>query len=67
MRIVKCTELKTMWGYRKKQKKKVSLLESLEKAANDGTGASVVQDGADSAARPERAESVELLPTSHRV
>ena len=63
MKIVKCAELSAMWKYQKKQKKKVSLLESLERAAHDGTGSSVLQAGA---VRAGRVESVELSPALRR-
>ena len=60
MKIDKCGELQSMWDYRKKQKKKIALLESLEKVASDGTGAHVVQEDTDRTGGTERAESVEM-------
>jgi len=62
MKLVKCTELTSMWKYRKKQRKKVSLLTSLNAAAQDGPDARVIQDTAKTpglTTRP-RPESVEL-------
>ena len=61
MKIEKCGDLQSMWDYRKKQKKKIALLEALEKvASSDGTGTNVVQEDTDPTGGTERAESVEM-------
>ena len=54
-----------MWEYRKKQKKKIALLESVEKVASDGTGAHIVQEHTDPTGGTERPESVEMTRWTH--
>jgi len=63
MKLVKCTELTSMWKYRKKQRKKVALLTSLNTAARDGPDARVIEDTDTPLARTTRPrpDSVELL------
>ena len=63
MKIDKCGELESMWDYQKKQKKKIALLESLEKVASDGTGAHVDQEDTDPTGGTGRAESIEMTRT----
>ena len=65
MKLVKIVELPLWWDHQKKQRKKVSLRELLERVANDGAGATVVNQGAGPPGRVNRVESVELLPTRH--
>jgi len=60
MKLVKCTQLTSMWKYRKKQRKKVALLTSLNTAARDGPDARVIEDTDTPLART-RLDSVELL------
>jgi len=57
--LMLCSMLVTMWDYRKKQKKKVTLLLSLEKAADDGTEASMRPEEDQERAQPWN-ESIEM-------
>ena len=61
MKTVKCGELSSMWEYRKKQKQKIELLESLARqATRDSTDACMLEDKAASARSAGRLKSVEM-------
>ena len=60
---MKCSMLVTMWDYQKKQNKKVTLLLSLETAADDGTEASVRPEEDQEPAQPWN-ESIEMSAMS---
>ena len=57
MKIVKCGELHSMWDYRKKQKKKIALL---EKVGSNETGTGFLQEDTVPTGCAERSESVEM-------
>ena len=59
MKIVKCTELDSMWDYRKKQKQKIFLLESFQRPASPKMQMGVIQDGT-APGHVGRAQSIEM-------
>ena len=61
MKFVKCGELSSMWDYRKKQKHKIELLETIARqATRDGTDACMLHDETASAGPAGRLKSVEM-------